>query len=227
MHIVHHTCPGAVFSHGWRIICLFGFPIPNMTKQTPSCRPMGVLTFTICKHFNLIALQPAHSAVDGLLGPSRNRFKAQVGLLPKPTGRLHGPGGRFHLSNPDPRTESDVVVMPPDAAGDHQFRMGDGLLHVSEQYKYLGVEMGPTGQGCWNSYLERAQRKAMAAMHSLTFSVVDGSKPLWVSTAAHLFKTLVRPILEYGGAMYGPMCSDAALATLERVQVIFLHGVTY
>jgi hypothetical protein len=117
--------------------------------------------------------------------------------------------------------------MPPDAAGDHQFRMGDGLLHVSEQYKYLGVEMGPTGQGCWNSYLERARRKAMGAMHSLTFSVVDGSKPLWVSTAAHLFKTLVRPILEYGGAMYGPMCSDAALATLERVQVIFGRRVLH
>ena len=67
----------------------------------------------------------------------------------------------------------------------------------------------------------------MGAMHSLTFSVVDGSKPLWVSTAAHLFKTLVRPILEYGGAMYGPMCSDAALATLERVQVIFGRRVLH
>jgi reverse transcriptase-like protein len=123
--------------------------------------------------------------------------------------------------------KSDVVVMPLAAAGDHQFRMGDGVLNISQEYKYLGVEMGRTGQGCWTNYLERAERKAMAAMQALTYSVVAGSKPLWVSTATHLFKTLVRPILEYGGAIYGPMCSEAALATLERVQVRFGRRVLH
>jgi hypothetical protein len=73
----------------------------------------------------------------------------------------------------------------------------------------------------------RVERKSMAAMHQLAYSVAGGSKPLWVSTAVHMFKTLVRPILEYAGEMFGPMCSKAALATLERVQVRFGRRVLH
>jgi hypothetical protein len=116
--------------------------------------------------------------------------------------------------------KSDVVVSPHAAASDdQQFRLGDGQLHVAREYKYLGVEMGTTGQGCWDSYITRIERKSMSAMWQLSYSVAGRSKPLWVSTAVQLFKALVRPILEYAGAMFGVMCSKAALATLERVQV--------
>src|SRR6202000_2218323 len=35
------------------------------------------------------------------------------------------------------------------------------------------------------------------------------------------------PIMEYAGAVYGPMCCDAALATLERVAVRFGRRVLH
>jgi hypothetical protein len=124
--------------------------------------------------------------------------------------------------------KSDVVVTPQVHADEqYQFRLGDGVLHVSNEYKYLGVEMGTTGLGCWNSYLTRVERKSTAAMQQLAYSVAGGSKPLWVSTAVHMFKTLVRPVLEYAGAIFGPLCSKAALASLERVQVRFGRRVLH
>jgi hypothetical protein len=116
--------------------------------------------------------------------------------------------------------KSDVVISPPAASdAQHEFRLADGQLHVSKEYKYLGVEMGTSGQGCWSTYLARAEHKAMAAMHQLAYSVVGGCKPLWVSTSVQLFKALVRPVVEYADAMFGAMCSQAALQMLERVQV--------
>jgi len=86
------------------------------------------------------------------------------------------------------------------------------------------VEMGRTGQGCWNSYLHRARRKAMAAMNQLAYCV-SGSKPLCLSTSVHLFKTLVWPVLEYGDCVWGAMCSEAGLTMLEQVQERFCRRV--
>src|SRR5690242_10625961 len=54
--------------------------------------------------------------------------------------------------------KSDVVIAPAGVA-DRAFVLSGVDLHVSNEYKYLGVEMGRTGQGCWNSYLHRARRK--------------------------------------------------------------------
>ena len=115
--------------------------------------------------------------------------------------------------------KSDVVVAPNGDA-DHPFVLSGVELHVSHEYKYLGVEMGRTGQGCWNSYIHRARRKALAAMHQLAYCV-SGSKPLCLSTSVHLFKTLVWPVLEYGDCIWGAMCSEACLTMLEQVQERF------
>jgi hypothetical protein len=50
---------------------------------------------------------------------------------------------------------------------------------------------------------------------------VSGRSQLRLTTSVHLFKTLVRPMLEYGAAVWGPMCSKEELKQLERVQEQF------
>jgi hypothetical protein len=119
--------------------------------------------------------------------------------------------------------KSDVVVAP-NGDSEHSFMLSGAELHVSNEYKYLGVEMGRTGQGCWNSYLNRARRKAMGAMNQLAYCV-SGSKPLCLTTSVHLFKTLVWPVLEYGDCVWGAMCSEACLTMLEQVQERFCRGI--
>ena len=115
--------------------------------------------------------------------------------------------------------KSDVVIVPQQRKT-RDFRLGDGLLHVSQEYKYLGVEMGKVGRGCWNSFIHRARKKALDAMCALVQSV-SGKHPLQLATSVHLFNTLVRPVYEYAAAIWGPMCSDTALTALEQVQERF------
>ena len=80
--------------------------------------------------------------------------------------------------------------------------------------------MGNVGKGCWNSYLHRVRRKALGAMNQLLYSI-SGRSPLQLETCLYLFKTLVRPVLEYADAVWAAMCSDAALQLLEQVQERF------
>ena len=101
-----------------------------------------------------------------------------------------------------------------------EFCLGEGVLRVSPQYKYLGVEMGKIGRGAWATYLERALGKADFAMRQLVHCVT-GRSQLRLTTTAHLFKTLVRPVLEYGDAIWGAMCSKEELRSLNRVQEQF------
>jgi hypothetical protein len=101
-----------------------------------------------------------------------------------------------------------------------QFRLGEGVLQVSPQYKYLGVEVGKIGPAEWSAYIQRAVSKADAAMRQLAYSVM-GRSQLRITTAVHLFKTLVRPVLEYGNAIWGAMCSQSDLKRLEQVQKSF------
>jgi hypothetical protein len=101
-----------------------------------------------------------------------------------------------------------------------QFRLGEGLLRVSRQYKYLGVEMGQIGRGAWNTYLDRAAENADHVMKELLYSVT-GRSQLHLTTAVHLFETLVRPRMEYADAIWGAMCSASALRQLEAVQERF------
>jgi len=116
--------------------------------------------------------------------------------------------------------KSDVVVAPHKTPVDRPFLLSGMPLHVSEEYKYLGVEMGKTGKGCWNAYIHRARRNALSAMQQLLYSV-SGRVPLQLATSVHLFKTLVRPVVEYASAIWGVMCSDTALQMLEQVQERF------
>jgi hypothetical protein len=101
-----------------------------------------------------------------------------------------------------------------------EFRLGEGVLRVSAQYKYLGVEMGKIGRGGWNAYLVRAAERAEHAMRELAYCVT-GRSQLHLTTAVHLFKTLVRPRMEYADAIWGAMCSPSALKRLDAVQERF------
>ena len=121
--------------------------------------------------------------------------------------------------------KSDVVISPQPSAEDAGivFKLGDGPLHLSPEYKYLGVEMGLLGHNRsagWDSYIQRVERKATMSMQQLAYSV-SGRSPLHVSTAIQLFKTLVRPVLEYAIGIWGQLCTEQSKKLLERVQVQF------
>jgi hypothetical protein len=106
--------------------------------------------------------------------------------------------------------KSDVVVSPfaQELVPAKPFVLGTTPLHVSQEYKYLGVEMGQADTNSWKTYLARAERKAKLAMFQLLHSV-RGSRPLQLKTSLHLFKTLVRPVMGYADGVWGAMCSSA------------------
>lgn len=125
--------------------------------------------------------------------------------------------------------KSNVVVVPATSANlaDAEraaFRMGDGPLHLSQEYKYLGVEMGKT-RGCWNSFLSRVHKTALKKVHSVLYAVASGDRPLKLDTAVHLFEAYVRPSFEYACGLWGAMLSQAGLQTLESIQTEFARRV--
>jgi hypothetical protein len=128
--------------------------------------------------------------------------------------------------NTKPGKSNVVITGPRDVSAEQrQFKLGDGTLTCSEQYKYLGIEMGKVQLGkpandCWSSYFDRIIKKASLASHRLLYSV-RGCSPLQIETAVHLFKTLVRPILEYGAGVWGAMVSPVTLKRLDGVQIKF------
>jgi hypothetical protein len=126
--------------------------------------------------------------------------------------------------------KSNAVVVPDtkanlQAAEEAHLHLGDGPLHLSREYKYLGVECGRTGAGCWSSFLSRACRGAMQKVHKLAYAVSSGNRPLRLDTAVHLFNAYVRPSWEYACGLWGAMLSKAGIGTLESVQAAFAKRV--
>jgi hypothetical protein len=121
-----------------------------------------------------------------------------------------------------------VVISPhPDSEDEKAaFRLGDGPLHLSPEYKYLGVDMGKLGDTGRNTHIKRVVRKATMSMHQLAYSV-SGRSPLHISTSVYLFKTLVRPVLEYASGIWSCMCTQKSRKLLERVQVHFGRRVLH
>ena len=109
-------------------------------------------------------------------------------------------------------------------AADENWTIGDGPIAVSNEYKYLGMEMGKIGRGQWNSFLTRVEKRAQDKVHQLLHAAC-GKRPLKLKTAVHLFKTLVRPVMEYGDAIWAGMASKTALDDLERIQCKFGRAI--
>jgi hypothetical protein len=115
--------------------------------------------------------------------------------------------------------KSDVVISPP-LAEPPRFTLGGQQLHIADEYKYLGVEMGQIDKDTWQRYLARINGGARVASRQLLYSA-SGRRPLRISTTVHLFKTLVRPIMEYADGIWGAMCSEAAMTLLDHIQIDF------
>jgi hypothetical protein len=118
--------------------------------------------------------------------------------------------------------KSNVVICPH---SEHErytnfFKLSGAPLEVTEHYKYLGLEMGQVSRDCWKPYCARILARAGRALKTLRYGV-GGRRALPLATVTHLFKTLVRPLLEYGIAMWGAMTQQAVLTLLENVQVRF------
>lgn len=123
-----------------------------------------------------------------------------------------------------------MVVAPPTQANlreaqEANFRLRDGPLTVSSDYKYLGVESGKTGAGCWNAFLHRVHKGAMRRVHQLCWAIASGKHPVRLDTAVHLFEAYVRPSFEYANGLWGAMLSSAGLNSLEVVQAEFAKSV--
>ncbi|HEX2614968.1 MAG TPA: reverse transcriptase family protein, partial [Nitrososphaera sp.] len=122
-----------------------------------------------------------------------------------------------------PASKKEFAVLQQELAK-NPLRLGDGELHLSRNYKYLGVESGKTGKGCWNDYLSRVRRNAMLKVNQLTYAA-GGKRSLYTKTLVYLFTSYVRPSLEYADAIWGAMVSQTGLEALEKVQAEFAKKI--
>jgi Reverse transcriptase (RNA-dependent DNA polymerase) len=106
------------------------------------------------------------------------------------------------------------------AFDDTVWSFADGSIAVTREYKYLGAEIGKIGRGQWNSCLHRIQKRASDKMNQLLHAA-GGKHPLQFETSIHLYKTLVRPVMEYADAVWAAMSSNTALNELESLQCKF------
>lgn len=116
--------------------------------------------------------------------------------------------------------KSEIVIAGPseERKGEEPtFYLGETRLSVAQEYRYLGVELG---SGLWSTYLDRILARARFKMHQLWHSV-KGRSPLHLATSVKLFKTLVRPTMEYAASIWGCLCSPAFLKELDRIQVTY------
>ena len=125
--------------------------------------------------------------------------------------------------------KSKVLIIhrkPKKHAGLH-WTLGSEKLEIVKTYKYLGVNMGQTvGLGSRESPFKEYHLRILASAKVRLGMVKhlglskDGLRPL---TAIRLYKTLVRPILEYAAAVI--MRTPAQLAELEKFQVQALKSL--
>ncbi|HEX2556777.1 MAG TPA: reverse transcriptase family protein [Nitrososphaera sp.] len=122
--------------------------------------------------------------------------------------------------------KSNVVVCATDsniveAAQDDVWQLGSGVLEVTDEYKYLGIETSQEpGTGRWKSYVDRICESANFVVEQIIWAST-GTRPLKPATAVHLWKSLARPILEYGDALWAGCLSNVSLECIEKVQTKF------
>jgi hypothetical protein len=124
--------------------------------------------------------------------------------------------------------KSDVVIIEPSVDSQEQpaqFFLGSATMNIAGEYRYLGVEFGsPTS---WKSYLERVCTCARIRMREVWYCA-RGRIPLDIATSVRLFKSLVRPILEYSAAIWGfHSAAERALKSMKRIHTDFGKCILY
>ena len=102
---------------------------------------------------------------------------------------------------------------------EHKYILNGRTLPEMKGYKYLGVWLDKRLDWC-----EQVRKVSMKALSSLNFVMrnLQGSKEI---VKEHAYKTLIRPILEYGGAIWDPY-TEQDTHKIERVQRIAVRRVT-
>ena len=80
------------------------------------------------------------------------------------------------------------------------FRVGKEIIHTSNNYKYLGFTLTPSGE--INTGLQDLKDRALRAYYSLKGKMGHYFMS-YPSTTIHLFDTLIKPILLYNSDYWG------------------------
>jgi hypothetical protein len=132
---------------------------------------------------------------------------------------------RFSVNN----TKSNIVVVGSLAQQakirSRVWRLSGKALGVTNEYKYLGVEVGKFGRGEWTSALNRFISNAKERANLIVW--VSGSKSgLRPASAVQLWMSMGRPLLEYACELWEGELSATVVNQLESVQTNFLRSIT-
>ena len=109
--------------------------------------------------------------------------------------------------------KSKVVVFPPAVVPEEPFELWGGQLEVVAEFKYLGVERQADGK--WGSVCTRLLASAKRASGFLN-ALGLGHFHVRPKTGDHLWKSLIRPIVDWGAEVVTP--SAKAMQALEVFQ---------
>jgi hypothetical protein len=95
---------------------------------------------------------------------------------------------------------------------------------VADSYKYLGIDfLQRRSHGKWNMTINRFIIKARSALGLVMFQG-GGANGIRPRTMVHQWKSIVRPLLEYGCEMWEGEISDTLCEKLEAVQSRFCRA---
>ena len=109
------------------------------------------------------------------------------------------------------RGKSQVVVFGSRKRIDGEWMLGGGKVEQVDSYKYLGMEI--QGNRGWNKFRKRLIVKSKKQMR-IASSMGIRKERLTVRAASSVWKTLVRPIVEYGAEI----CGEAEWEEAEKLQ---------
>jgi hypothetical protein len=95
-------------------------------------------------------------------------------------------------------------------------------VKVVQMYVYLGTNTPADGLN-WRAHVDGALAKAKRRSADLLW-VCRGDRGIRPRTAVTLWKSMVRPLLEYGAELWGGKITAGREEEAERVQMIFLRG---
>jgi hypothetical protein len=105
-----------------------------------------------------------------------------------------------------------------------RWTLAGGPLLVVDSYKYLGIDVTHRRtRGKWNTTINRLVAKARTAL-GLVMYQGGGANGLRPRTMVHQWKSIVRPLLEYGCEIWEGEIPDALSAKIEAVQSRFCRA---